>query len=464
MGRMKRRRMLPAQVLVLGFAVIILVGTVILSLPFSSAGGEWTDPLTALFTATTSVCVTGLVMVPTYSHWSVFGQWVILILVQLGGVGFMTFTTMAVVLAGKKISLKDRLLLQESLSQNSLDGLIRLTQRVLMGTLLVEGIGAFLLALRFCPEYGLSRGIYYGIFHSISAFCNAGLDIIGPNSLMPYVNDYYINTVMILLIVLGGLGYVVWLDVIKAVRKSRAKEGIPVRYGRLARIWKNCSLYSKLVLMMSGGLILAGWIGFLLMERSNPGTMGQMSWLEASQAALFQSVTTRTAGFAAIDQGAMTDNAKVLSSILMFIGGSSGSTAGGIKTVTLAVLMLTLRTYIRGRSDIEAFGRRISLSAVRRAITLVICAFMGVLLVTMVICGIEGMPFLDVLFETASAAGTTGLSTGITAELSAVSQILLILMMFIGRLGPLTVMMALTIRQEESRTNVRRPEEEVMIG
>lgn len=463
MASKKQRQMLPAQVLVLGFALIILMGAIILMLPVSNAAGQVTDPLTALFTATTSVCVTGLVVVPTYSHWSFFGQCVILLLIQTGGLGFMTFATMTVVALGRKISLKDRLLIQESLNQNSMSGLIRLTQKVVLGTILVEGCGAVLLCFRFIPEFGFAKGLYYGIFHSVSAFCNAGLDVIGPDSMVPYVSDPFVNLVLILLIVLGGLGYIVWLDVLGAVRRCKAGKH-KLRYSFWVSVWKECTLYSRLVLMMTGILIISGALLFWLMEIRNPQTLGGLSFPGSVQAAVFQSVTTRTAGFASIDQGAMMDNSKILSSILMFIGGSSGSTAGGIKTVTAAVLILTIWSYIRGRSDTEIFGRRISASAVRRAVSLFACAFLGILMVSMLISGMDKMPFLDVLFEVASAAGTTGLSTGITAALSPVSQVLVIMLMFVGRLGPLTVMMALTIRQKESRANVRKPEEEVLIG
>lgn len=460
----RQRTMMPAQVLTLGFAIIIIIGTVLLMLPTASAAGQWTDPLTALFTATTSVCVTGLVTVPTYSHWSVAGQWIILLLVELGGLGFMTFATMAILLAGRRVTLKRKLLIQEALSQNTPGGVTQLVRQVFFGTFLVQGAGALLLALRFCPEYGLARGIYYGIFHSISAFCNAGLDILGPDSLIPYAGDTYVNTVVVLLIVLGGLGYVVWLDVCKALREAYKPSRGLRRYCYIRRVWRHCSLYSKLVLTMTAGLILLGWLGFIGMEWNNPETLGGMPIAERLQAAFFQSVTTRTAGFAGIAQGGLTDNSKVLSSILMFIGGSSGGTAGGIKTVTVAVMLLTIGSYIRGHGDVEVFSRRIAPSAVRRAFSLGICAFLLEILFTMVIGGIEGLPFVDVLFEVASAIGTTGLSVGITAGLTPLSQILLILLMYIGRLGPLTVMIALRIRQEESRTNVRCPEEEVMIG
>ncbi|MCD5410095.1 MAG: TrkH family potassium uptake protein [Clostridiales bacterium] len=446
--KMKKPKLAPTQVLVLGFAVLIIIGAILLNLPIASVNGASIGFLDAMFTSTSAVCVTGLVVVDTGTHWSAFGKTVILILIQIGGLGFMTMGTMIVMLLGKKISLKDRLVMKEALNRNELSGVVKLTRYILFGTFLIQSIGAILLSFKFIPEFGLGKGIAYSVFHAISAFCNAGFDIIGNGrSLMDYVDNIYVNVVVCLLIILGGLGFAVILDIVK-IRK-----------------FKRFSLHSKIVVFVTALLLGAGFVVFLALEWSNPNTLGDLGYGSRFIAAFFQSVTTRTAGFNTISTGELTNASKLFTVILMFIGGSPASTAGGVKTVTVGAILFMVYSVLRGREETEIFGRRISRNLVNRAATIVAIGISIVLTMTMLLTITEyNQPFINILFESVSAFATVGLSTGLTPELTGVGRIIVMIMMFIGRLGPLTVAFALANKLRKSNGKIRYPEENILVG
>lgn len=442
--------MSPVRIIALGFAGIILIGAILLSLPFATRSGSSIGFLDALFTATSATCVTGLVVVDTYRYWSPFGQIVILLLIQVGGLGFMTVATLLSFMLRRTISLRERLLMVESFNQNSIQGIVRLARYVIIGTLMFEGIGAVILSFRFIPDFGVLGGIVKGIFHSVSAFCNAGFDLMGEreafSSLTYYQRDFVVNYTIMGLIVVGGLGFAVWQDILKARRL------------------RDLSIHSRLVLTITCGLIAIGFLAFLVLEFCNPATLGSMKFVDKLNAALFQSVTTRTAGYNTINQGAMTNGSKFFTTILMFIGGSPGSTAGGIKTVTFGILLLSVIAVIRGSTDVNVFTHRIALALVLRSVTVLLIGAAIVMAGTMILCVCEEAPFIDLLMETMSAFGTVGLTTGLTPHLSAVSKLTLTVIMFMGRIGVLTMGMALAIRARANKQNIRYPEARVFVG
>ncbi|MGV8146198.1 MAG: TrkH family potassium uptake protein [Alkaliphilus sp.] len=446
--KINKIKLAPTQVLVLGFAALILIGAMILNLPIASISGTSIGFVDALFTATSAVCVTGLVVVDTGTHWTVFGKTVILILIQIGGLGFMTMGTMIVMLLGKKISLKDRLVMKEALNRNELSGVVRLTKYILLGTLIIQSAGAFLLSLKFIPEFGWTKGLAHSVFHSISAFCNAGFDIIGNGrSLMDYVDNIYVNIVIWVLIILGGLGFTVILDIIKFKK------------------FKKFSLHTKLVVFITVLLLGIGFVVFLFLEWGNSSTLGGLGYGSRLAAAFFQSVTTRTAGFNTISTGELTNAAKLFTIMLMFIGGSPASTAGGVKTVTVGALIFMVYSVLRGRKETEMFGRRISTELVNRATTIVVIAMGVILSMTMILTITEyNQPFINILFESVSAFATVGLSTGLTPELTGTGRIIVMLMMFVGRLGPLTVAFALANKLQKNNGKIRYPEENILVG
>jgi len=438
----------PTQILAMGFALVILVGSMLLNLPISSQDGRSIGFIDALFTSASAVCVTGLVVVDTGTHWTVFGKTIILILIQIGGLGFMSLATMFAVLLGKKISLKERLVIQESLSQNTLSGVVRFTQYILLGTLIIEGLGALFLSFTFIPEYGLVKGIAYSIFHSISAFCNAGFDIIGHGKgLTPYVNDPIVNFTVTSLIIIGGIGFSVVVDVIN-------RRGL-----------RRLSLHSKLVLVVTFVLLTSGFFAFLLLEWNNPETLGNLPLTGKLMAGFFQSTTTRTAGFNTIALDQMNDASKLLTMILMFIGGSPASTAGGIKTATLGVIIFTVISVIRGKEETELFRKRISRDIVNRAITVSFISLTLVMFVTAILTITEtGFSFLDILFESTSAFGTVGLSLGITSQLSPLGRLVITFLMFAGRVGPITIVFALARSQRKYKGIIKYPEGKILVG
>ncbi|MGM9557492.1 MAG: TrkH family potassium uptake protein [Oscillospiraceae bacterium] len=419
------RRMRPAQIIVLVFLAIILLGAALLMLPAASESGQPTDFLTALFTATSATCVTGLIVVDTGVYWSAFGKTVILIMIQIGGLGFMTIASIFFFALRQKIGLKQRLVLSQAFSMDDMSGIVRFVKNVLLGTLVVEGAGAVVLCLRFWPEFGFLRALKYGVFHSISAFCNAGFDILGDleagGSLCRYVADPVVNITVMLLIVIGGLGFAVWGD----VRKNR-------RFSRL-------TVYTRLVLLITAGLIFGGAAIFALLEWNNPGTIGNLTPGGKILASLFQSVTLRTAGFTTIDQNALGDVSKAVSDLLMFIGGSSGSTAGGVKTVTIGVVILYAVGTARGRSQVTAFGRAVAPRDVSHAVAIVLLVFALAILGGGFISVCDKVSLENSLYETISALCTVGLTTGITGSLGTASRFLIIIYMFFGRVGIMTI-------------------------
>ena len=439
----------PTQTIVLGFMSVIIIGSILLNLPIASADGVSVPFVDALFTASSAVAVTGLTVVDTGTHWSMFGQLTILLLIQIGGLGFMTMITMFAMIIGKRISLKERLLIQSSLNQNDLSGVVRLTKYIIIGTLAIEAVGAILLSLVFVPELGWAEGIWYSIFHAVSAFCNAGFDIIGGGrSLMPYVQNPIVNFTIWTLIILGGLGFTVIIDMFF--------------YRNNIRKW---SLHTKLVLIISVLLLMIGFVLYLLLEWRNAATLGDLSVPGKFMAAFFQSVTPRTAGFNTIDTSALTDASKLLTMIFMFIGGSPASTAGGIKTVTFGIVLFTIISQIRGKYDTEVFHRRIPKDNINRALTIMFIALILIISITMILSIIEsGNSFMEIIFETTSAFGTVGLSLGITPSLSTFGKVLLSILMFMGRVGPFTVALALAKSTHKNQGKIRYPEDKVIIG
>lgn len=453
----------PTQFLAVGFLVVIAITTCLLSLPISSKSGEPTKLLDALFTATSAVCVTGLSVVNTLTHWSLFGKIVIICAIQIGGLGFMSLVSMLFIVLGKRITFKNRLIMQEALNFNTTAGVVRFSKMVVVGTFVVEGIGAFFLAFAFVPEYGWAKGIWYSIFHAISAFCNAGFDLIGSDSLIPYVGNTLVNMVIMLLIILSGLGFTVWLDTYKTLKY---KLSAPEHY-----TWKQAisklSLHTKLVYVITGVLLVSGAVIIFIMEYHNPDTLGTLTFKEKILAAMFQSVSPRTAGFATIPPAQMTTTSKLLTLILMFIGGSPAGTAGGIKTVTVGILVICAIATIKGEEKTVIFKRRISFRAISRALTIVMIGVTVITVVIGILSTTESFDFMDIVFEAVSAFATVGTTLGITPYLSTVGKCVIIVVMFIGRLGPITIAVALMVRQNKKDKNkgkIEYPEEKIMVG
>lgn len=438
----------PTQVLVVGFAVTILIGAFILMTPLSSASGEWTDFISALFTSTSAVCVTGLIVVDTGTYWSGFGQFIIIALIQIGGLGFMTFTTLAFIIARKRIGLKERLVLQEGFNAYNLGGIVKYTKYVLLYTFTVELIGSIFLTIGFAPRYGLGRGIIMGIFHSISSFCNAGFDLIGNyRSITGYVDNYIITITIGMLIVIGGLGFFVASDIFKNRR------------------FKKLALHTKLVLIISTVMLLGGMVLFFIFEYNNPETMKDLPLDVKILASWFQSVTPRTAGYNSLDLGAMTTASSFLTIILMFIGASPGSTGGGIKTTTFGIILLTVVSVLKGRDETEVFKRTIPINVIKRALSIVCIALFVVTVAVAILSFTEDASFLEICYEVVSGFATVGLTMGITQELTTVGRLVIISTMFIGRLGPLTI--ALAVAQLQSSSNkgkYRYPDGDILVG
>ncbi len=446
--KIRKKQLTPPQILTSGFATVIFIGTLLLNTPMASVETGSVGWVDALFTATSAVCVTGLVVVDTGTYWSVFGQSVIAILIQIGGLGFMTMATLFAVVLGRKISLKERLIIQQAIGQDTISGVVRFTLYLLVIAFSIEAVGAVILAFQFVPEFGLKTGIGYAVFHAISAFCNAGFDLMGNgSSLTGYVTNPLVNLTVITLILTGGVGFTVLLDLYNASRP------------------KDFSLHTRIVLLISIGLLLVGTVIYLLLEWNNPGTLGNLNGPQKLMASIFQSVTPRTAGFNTIDTGSLTDASQFFTIILMFIGGSPASTAGGIKTVTFGVVLLMAVSVIRGNDRVTIFNKTIPADIIKRAMTVAIIAVNLVIGITMIMTVMEpNFAFMQILFEVTSAFGTVGLSTGITPQLSDASRLLLVLVMYSGRVGILTVAFALARKQHNYRDLVRYAEEKVIVG
>ena len=441
------------HIIMLSFLGLILLGSILLALPVSAAGKEAVPYLDALFTATTATCVTGLVTLPTVSTWSTFGHIVILFLIQIGGLGVITIISAVMIMLHKQMGFGNRLLLQDAFNLNSLSGVFRFVKRVIVGTFLVEGIGAAFYMLVFVPEFG-ARGIWISIFTSISAFCNAGIDIIGENSLCDYATNPIINLVTGLLIILSGIGYVVWWDVLETCRKAAGKHH---------KIFRNLTLHSKIAISTTLILVFGGGILIFLLEYQNPATIGGMSVFDKIQVSLFQSITTRTAGFASVPQQDLTNASSMLCLMLMFIGGSPVGTAGGIKTVTIAVLVVSALATIQNKNEVTLFDRNISKQAVNKAVAVTAMSF-GILFVsTMLLSAVTDADSLDILYETVSATATVGLTRDLTPRLNSVGKAIIIGTMYLGRVGPISL--ALALNSSKKKTNIiKNPTEEISVG
>ncbi|TVY03941.1 TrkH family potassium uptake protein [Paenibacillus cremeus] len=445
---LKKIKLTPPQILVIGFAAIILVGAGLLTLPIASTGTPLSF-LNALFTATSATCVTGLVVVDTGSTFTFFGQIVIITLIQVGGLGFMTMATLIAFMLKKRISLKERLILQEAMNQGSMEGIVRLIRKVIAYSLTIELVAAIIFSIRWSFDLGPGKAIYYGIWHAISFFNNAGFDLFGPitgpfSSLTSYADDFIVNVVSMGLIILGGLGFIVMADLMDYKKNKRL------------------SLHSKVVLSATGALILIGAIVIYVFEYTNPKTLGSLNWYGKILAAFFQSVTPRTAGANTVDLGALRQASQFFMVLLMFIGASPGSTGGGIKTTTFTTLIGAMLAMIRGKEDIVLFHNRLGKDRILKAITLTMVALFLVIFVTMLLSTTEDHSLLMILFEVTSAFGTVGLTLGLTSDLSEFGKMMIIFTMFAGRLGPLTLAYALGPKAEKEL--YRYPEGKITIG
>ena len=445
----KKFSLSTTQTIMLSFLCVILLGSLLLSLPISSASGKAVPYLDALFTATTATCVTGLVTVTTATTWSVFGQVVILVLIQIGGLGVITILSSVMILLHKRMGIGDRLLLQDAFNLNSLAGIVQFVKKVMLGTFLVEGIGAILYMTVFVPEFGL-KGIWISVFTAISAFCNAGIDIIGENSLCDYATNPIINFVTGALIILSGIGYIVWWDVLRTGKKSGKR-------------WKHLTLHSKIAITTTLILIFGGGLLIFLFEYHNPATIGNMGLFDKIQVSLFQSITTRTAGFASVPQQDLTNGSSILCLLLMFIGGSPVGTAGGIKTVTFAVLVVSALATIQNKNEVTLFHRNIPKQAINKAVAVTAMSF-GILFVsTLLLTAVTNADSLDILYETVSATATVGLTRNLTGQLNGIGKIIIIATMYLGRVGPISLALALN-SSKKNQNIITNPTEDISVG
>ena len=441
-----KKRLSSTQMILMGFLMLILAGSLLLYLPISSATGKSVNYVDALFTATTATCVTGLVTLPTVTSWSIFGQTVILVLIQIGGLGVITIAAGIMVMLGKRIGIDNRILIQDSFNLNSMAGIIKFIKKVIIGTFIIEGIGALLYMTVFIPEFGI-KGIWISVFTSVSAFCNAGIDIISQNSLCDYTFNPIINLTTSLLIILGGIGFVVWWDLVRIIRDKKHRH---LRF---------LTLHSKIALSTTAFLIVAGTVLFFVFEYNNPMTMQNFS-LTAS---LFQSVTTRTAGFATIPQENFTNSSAIVSLLLMFIGGSPVGTAGGIKTVTFVVLFVTAVSVVRNKGTVDIFNRRLSDKSIKKAIAVFVTSFVVMMTSTILLCAINCGDFLDIIYETVSATATVGLTRNFTSTLDTAGKFIIIATMYFGRVGPISLAVAFNVKKS-SKNIISNPVEEISVG
>ena len=407
----------------------------------------------ALFTSTTATCVTGLVTLPTFSTWSVFGQVVLLILIQIGGLGIITVLSGITVAMHRKMKLKDSRLIGDAFNLNSLEGLNKFIKKVIIGTLIVEGIGAILYMMVFVPQFGL-RGIWISVFTSVSAFCNAGIDIIAEDSLCSYATNPAINLITSALIILGGLGYIVWWDILRVVKDFKLQK---------FKCFKRLTLHSKIVLSATAILIFGGAFLIFIFEFSNVKTIGNMSLFDKIQVSLFQSVTTRTAGFAGVPQENLSNSSAILSLFLMFIGGSPVGTAGGIKTVTIAVLVFTAYALISNKNEVSVFNRSLSRQVARKAVAVTVMSFTIMFISTLSLSYVMDAPVLDILYESVSATATVGLTRNLTPFLNLWGKLIIICTMYLGRIGPISLAIAFSYSKESSN-NIKNPTEEISVG
>lgn len=441
------------HIIMLSFLMAIIVGSILLCLPISSASGKATPFVDAFFTATTSTCVTGLVVVPTFSYWSTFGHIVIFVLIQIGGLGVITVISALALILRKKVGLSEGALLQDAFNLNNVSKIGGFIKKVIKGTFLIESIGALLYMIVFVPQFG-PRGIWISIFNSVSAFCNAGIDIIADNSLCNYMTNPVINFTTILLIVLGGLGYIVWWDIIRVSKQLRT-QGL--------RCFTRLTLHSKIAVSSTIIFILAGAFLIFIFEADNPLTVGDNTLFEKLQFSLFQSVTTRTAGFATVPQENLSSGASFVSLVLMFIGGSPVGTAGGIKTVTVAILFAAAISTIRNQNETELFNRTLPKKAINKAVAVCGMSFIIMLCSTLMLSMVCDAPALDIIYETVSATATVGLTRSLTAGLDFWGKSIIICTMYLGRIGPISLAFAFGTRKE-NRNIIKNPVEEISIG
>ena len=441
------------HIIMLSFLFAILIGSILLALPISSKNGEAVSYIDALFTATTATCVTGLVTLPTITTWSIFGQIVILILIQIGGLGIITIMAGLMIVLHRKIGLKDSQLIIDAFNINSLAGLTNFVKKVIIGTFIIEGIGAILYMPVFIPDFG-AKGIWISIFNSVSAFCNAGIDIIAENSLCNYATNPLINAVTSLLIILGGLGYIVWWDILRVLKDVKKLK---------LKCFNKLTLHSKIVLSATAILILGGAIAIFIFEYNNPLTLKEYSLFNKIQISFFQSITTRTAGFATIPQENLTNASAIICLLLMFIGGSPVGTAGGIKTVTIVVLLATAYSTIRNKNDVSLFNRNLSRQITRKAVAVTSMSFVIMFLSTIFLSSVTNAPALDIIYETVSATATVGLSRNLTPFLNIWGKIIIIATMYFGRIGPISLAIAFQSNKEITN-NIKNPTEEISVG
>ena len=428
-----KTRIKPEHYIPFSFLAAIIIGSLLLMLPAASASGESTGFLTALFTATTSVCVTGLVVVDTYAHWSMFGQFVILILIQVGGLGVVAVGSMIMLVSKRKFFLWNRMLLGDSLNVDKKRGILLFLIRMFRGVFIVEAVGAALCAIKFVPMLGVGKGLWASVFQSVSAFCNAGMDVVGPDSMISLRGSYLLMITTMILIVLGGIGFVVWFDVIDGI-----KDGVKKRFSP-ARAFSRLPEHTKLVLVLTLILIAFGTVAILVAEYNNPATLGGMALPDKILNSVFQSVTFRTAGFASIPQDGMTEVSCMTGYLLMFIGGSPVGTAGGIKTVTAFLFFISAFSYISGKRENVVFKRRIPESLMKKAAAIVFFSICTVFVMTYLLMSGDGITLVDALYEVTSALGTVGLSRGLTPHLDRFGQIVIIVSMYLGRIGPISM-------------------------
>ena len=447
------RELSTTRKIMLFFLFAVLVGSVLLSLPISHAKGVSVSYIDALFTATTAVCVTGLVTLPTYSTWSVFGQIVLLILIQIGGLGIVTVMSGFMIGFHRRIGIGGRMLIQDAFNLNTLSGIIGFTKKVLIGTFIVEGVGALMYMTVFIPQFGL-KGIWISIFNSISAFCNAGIDIISDNSLCDYVLNPMINLTSSLLIILSGIGYIVWWDFIGVIKEFPTKK---------FKCFRDLTFHSKIAITVSLILIFAGGFLFFIFEFNNPDTIGNYNVFQKMMVAIFQSITTRTAGLASVPQENLTNASSFVSLILMFIGGSPTGTAGGIKTVTAAVLVASAIATIKNKDETSMFHRSIPKASVNKSVAVIAVSFAIMSISTILLCFITNADIMDILYETVSATATVGLTRNFTSTLNFWGKLVIIFTMYLGRVGPISLFIALN-SQKHAPNAVKNPTEQISVG
>ncbi|MGN1318025.1 MAG: TrkH family potassium uptake protein [Lachnospirales bacterium] len=452
------KKMTPTRTIALGFFTVIIIGTLLLMMPFSSSSGHFTNFLDCLFTATSATCITGLSTVVTAEHWSIIGQLVILAMIQIGGLGFMAFVTLFFVILGKKITLRNRLVIRESYNLDERRGAVKFIELICKFTFFVELIGALILSTRFIPKFGFIKGIYCSIFHSVSAFCNAGFDVLGSNSLIDinYSGDYVILLTLMALIIVGGIGFPVVMDLYAVIKHFKDR-----------KTFDHLKIHTKLAVVTTLILISSGTLYFFIAEYNNPDTLGNMPFFQKLIVAAFQSVTLRTAGFVCVDQGSLTFGSKFVSMLLMIVGGSPASTAGGVKTVTVAVIILSVTTLLKGQQDVTAYKRRISFNTIRKALAvmtmMVSIAFVAALILSVTETNGSSYPFgIDIFYEVFSAIDTVGVTTGLTPLLTPIGKAVIIFCMYIGRIGPITMGMLFVVNDKNKF--IKYPDGKLIVG